>query len=117
MLKKDSKTNKILSNYKKYLYQCDKIRYSEKPPNLSTLQRTIRPFCRTTLLNNSILSFHLKGLNTTVSIMVIAKEYDAYYFLIKSNEKRSFEYTISCLSIKELMYKINYKYNLLHPLL
>ena len=88
---------------------------SNKEPSLSTLQRTIRPFCKTTLLNNAILSFRLKGLDKSVSIMVVEKEYDAYYFKIKSNEKRSFEYTISCLSIRELIYKINHKYDLLNP--
>ena len=114
MLKKDTKPSQVLSNYKKYLFQCDKIKQTDNP-SLSTLQRTIRPFCRTTLLNKSFLSFYLKGMKSTVSIMVLPKENNTYYFLIKCNKTRNFEYILSCLSIKELMFKINHKYNLLKP--
>lgn len=108
------KAKKFAENYSLYLLSCSKIKNSNKF-SLKTLQRVLRPSCKTILLNNSILSFKLKQSKTGVSIILSNESFNTgiYYLTVKSSKNPSIEYMLSASNIKELMFKINNYYQLL----
>lgn len=114
MITTKTKEQKTLFNYSNYLSSCDKIKNS-KNFSLKSLQRVLRPTCKTVLLNDAVLTFKLKytklGVSITLSPEVINN--DTRYLIVRSSKNPSVEYLLSALTIKELMKKINLTYKLL----
>lgn len=108
------KAQKTAKTYDAYLSSCDKIKNSKKF-SLKTLQRVLRPTCKTILVNDCALYYKLKDSKIGVSIILspeIVNE-DTRYLTIKASKNPRVEYLLSASSVKELMLKINYSYKLL----
>lgn len=72
-----------------------------KPLCLKALQRKLRPFCKTNLLNGSILSLRLKSAKIGISI---TKSKDNYFIIKKNNI--DFNIEIYAETNHELIYKL-----------
>lgn len=108
------KAQKTAQIYQAYLSSCDKIKNSKKF-SLKTLQRVLRPTCKTLLLNDAVLTYRLKNSKTGVSIILSPEIINAgtRYLTVKTSKNSSVEYLLSAQTIKELMLKINYSHKLL----
>jgi hypothetical protein len=107
---------KILSNYALMLVDCDKMKHHPEI-NLKQLQRTLRPFCKTVLSDGLHLHLRLKETEVSISIQLI-RPYSfqqAHYFRIVSSNYRLTSIELSALNTRELMHKINHKFELLKP--
>lgn len=111
----DLKIKNFAKSHAKYLISCDKIK-NRDVVNLASLQRILQINAKTTLLNNTILCYSLKHSTVSISITHIPKNllYN-HYFDIKVNHLPELNLKICASNIKELMYKINYVYNLTKP--
>lgn len=109
------KVSQIAIYYEKYLNSCEKLK-NHKELKFSTLQRLLQPTCKTTLLNDTILTYRLKSTTENVQITHIPKTtLTVHYFLIKQTKKPHVDMLLSAETTKELMYKINHVYKLLKP--
>jgi hypothetical protein len=108
------KAQKTAQTYEAYLSSCDKIKNS-KNFSLKTLQRVLRPTCKTLLLNDSVLTFKLKNSKTGVSVILSPEiiNLGTRYLTVRTSKNSSLEYLLSATTVKELMLKINYTYKLL----
>lgn len=115
-IKTPKKRVKKVAYYPLYLLSCDKMKRS-KVPSLKSLQRSIRPACKTTLLDDSILCFKLKNETHGVMIRFEVEQYSkgVWYYTVTSTLFPNVSYSISASSTKELMSKINYSYHLIQP--
>lgn len=110
------KFSQVANYYQKYLNSCEKLK-NHKEVKFTTLQRLLQPTCKTTLLNNTILTYRLKSTKENVQITHIPKTpLTVHYFLIKQTKKPNVNMLLSAETTKELMYKINHVYKLLKPL-
>ena len=100
------------SSKQKFILSCDKIR-PKKIISLSSLQRVLQINSKTTLLNDIVLTFKIKGSNQNISIRYIKESVSiAPYFEICTSTSRDVYISICALNTKELMYKINHVYKL-----
>jgi hypothetical protein len=115
MTKKELKKRKQSLNYEFYVLNCDKLKNSQTL-SLKTLQRVLRPCCRTTLLNDTVLSYYLKNTKIGISITMQPKPmHQTHYFTIKISTLPLLEIQLSAVNLKELMHKINHTYKFLIP--
>lgn len=116
MLFQAQKNKNALLNYGKFIINCDKIKNSPVV-SLKSLQRVLQLNCKTSLLNNKILFFRLKGSEFGIRITYnINPIFPAHYFSVYSSAFPKFIFEISAITTKELMYKINHVYKLTNKL-
>lgn len=115
MIKNPLKRKNTQLNYQKFVLKCNNLSESDKP-TFKTIQKHIQPFCKTTLLNNMIMTIRLKGTEKRIKI---TKTYECYvlgvYYYNVTKTDSNFELQISATNLKELFSKINNTYNLLIP--
>lgn len=112
---KDLKKQKAFDkNYFLYQNACDKLKRA-KVLNLKTLQRVLSPYAKTTLLNNTILTYKLKNNNVNVCITLLSpvEHQTTNYFNIRLSTLPSLEISLSADNLKDLMHKINHSYKFL----
>lgn len=112
---KAQKKSIIFSNYSQFVIACDNLRKIENLP-LPTIQRSVSPYCKTSLLGNS-LSLKIKGFPFFIAVRLLPNDDNFsinYYRTILDNNDEKF-IDISASNLNELMYKINHIYKLTYP--
>lgn len=111
-----TKELKFRTNYNRYLIDCQKIKNKPKC-DLTQLQRVLRPHAKTTLLNNTVLTYKFKGSDVRLKItkLPLMDYVQSPYYNVITNLRPDIEIQISALTLSELMRKINIIYKLIQP--